>query len=213
MTGQAGNDGAHCGLYDSTGKPISVSCASLGSVSYLGNISGNVYLDCDGHTPVPGTDKLLKGVTVTLLNVSSTQTQVAATDVTGHYSFVNLPPGNYNVQVTPPASYQQTYPVGNAQPLSPSCNTSQDFGFADNTPIHLTVPAGVNYGCTPPPANLLTIVSNGVTATDDNGPVPFTVTGVQTTSTGCLVQEVFTIVARHLQPKHPHSPNHIHMDF
>ncbi len=199
VSGLAGTDAGHCAVYDMNGNPIGVYCSSLGSVSYLGNVSGNVYLDCDGHTPVLGADKPLAGVTVALLTNSSpnpTQVNSTTTDVNGYYTFLNVPPGNYLVQATPPANYTQTFPA-NGQVMAVTCNSSQNFGLEDNTPVTLNIHPGISYGCNPTSATLAQarfLISNSVTAADDRGPVSFTVTDLATTN-GCLVQDVFTIFA------------------
>ena len=67
VTAQAAANANHCGVYDIKGNPIGVSGSSWGSVSNTASISGNVYLDCDGHAPVAGTDSTLNGVTVSLV--------------------------------------------------------------------------------------------------------------------------------------------------
>jgi uncharacterized repeat protein (TIGR01451 family) len=195
--GQAAADSAHCGVYDSKGNPIGVSCSSLGSVSNTASISGNVYLSCQNGQAPAATSPALNGVTVSLVS-NSVVLNFIKTDASGHYSFGNLLAGNYSVQVTPPASYSLIYtgPSPLAIPLIGCGNVTQNFGLEDNTLITLSVPAGKNYGCNPGAASLATVtsISNGVTATDDRGPVSYTVTLLATTK-GCLVQDVFTIIA------------------
>lgn len=45
------------------------------------------------------------GITVTLLDRNGTVISTTVTDASGHYTFTNLPPGQYGVQFTPPPNY------------------------------------------------------------------------------------------------------------
>jgi uncharacterized repeat protein (TIGR01451 family) len=198
VAAQVASDANHCGVNDINGNPIGVACSSLGSVSNTASISGNVYLNCQSGQAPAAASPPLNGVTVSLIS-NSVALASMKTDANGHYSFPNLVAGNYSVQVTPPAYYSLTYtgPSPLAITLAGCGNVTQNFGLEDNTPVTLTVPKGINYNCNPIAANLATDATIGslVTATDDRSKaLPVTVTDVVTTK-GCLVQDVFTIVA------------------
>jgi hypothetical protein len=121
------------------------------------SVSGNVVRDCNGHTPVPGTDTPLTGWTVSLLSSAQKPLASTQTDKNGYYSFPNIVPGSYIVQVTPPplpANYIETYPTAggssSAGPLTlNACQPLvQNFGYADDTlsvtcPPNTTIP--INY--------------------------------------------------------------------
>ena len=65
-------------------------------------LDGTVWLDSNGNGKLDATETLEKGLTVTLFDANGKSAGTTTTDTNGHYSFSNLTPGNYSVQVTAP---------------------------------------------------------------------------------------------------------------
>eukprot|EP01037_Dinobryon_pediforme_P018860 gene18860-19184_t len=86
---------------------FNTSVTTSNTITVPGSLSGKVFVDdnADGKIDGTPTDTGLGGVTVQLLDSSGNaiagKTTVTAAD--GTYSFTNLTPGNYGVQVTKPA--------------------------------------------------------------------------------------------------------------
>jgi serine-aspartate repeat-containing protein C/D/E len=68
------------------------------------SISGNVFIDDDGSNSDDGTNPGISGVTVTLLEGTTTISSTT-TNSSGNYSFSMLSPGTYTVKVTEPSGY------------------------------------------------------------------------------------------------------------
>jgi hypothetical protein len=75
----------------------------------IGRIGDRVWLDANGNGIAESIETGIAGVTVRLLSPAGTQLDVATTDSTGFYEFVNLAGGTYRVVVTPPAGFSPTY--------------------------------------------------------------------------------------------------------
>ncbi len=73
-------------------------------------IGDRVFEDQNGDGKQDAGDTNLAGVTVKLLDASNTVLTTTTTDSNGLYSFGNLPPGQYHVQVVPPAGFFFTTP-------------------------------------------------------------------------------------------------------
>ena len=89
-----------------------------GGVYSPGSIRGHVFLDSNANGVQGSGDQNLAGVTVNLLDGfgfpaldAHGNPITATTDVHGAYQFTGLPPGNYQVQVVPPAG-DHVSPVG-----------------------------------------------------------------------------------------------------
>jgi len=73
------------------------------------SISGRVWFDVDNSKLQDNAEAGTPDVPVDLLNSSGSVLGVATTDTIGDYDFQNLIPGNYQVRITPPAGYLQTF--------------------------------------------------------------------------------------------------------
>jgi protocatechuate 3,4-dioxygenase beta subunit len=76
------------------------------------SVGDRVWLDTNGNSVQDAGETGLNGVTVQLLNASSTVIATATTSGDGNYTFSNLTPGNYSVRVVTsslPAGLTQTY--------------------------------------------------------------------------------------------------------
>ena len=75
----------------------------------------------------------------------------------------------------------------------------RNFGYADHSPVSVSVPPGSDLGCNPSVSSQPTVagVQATVTASDDHGPLPASAISVSETSTtnGCLITTVFTATA------------------
>ncbi|MEA2602424.1 MAG: large repetitive protein [Acidobacteriota bacterium] len=77
-----------------------------------GSVGDRVWLDTNGNSLQDAGETGLNGVTVQLLNASSTVIATANTTGDGNYTFANLTPGNYSVRVVTsslPAGLTETY--------------------------------------------------------------------------------------------------------
>ena len=62
------------------------------------SLSGNVFLDKNNDGIKNGTDTVLVGVTIELLNAAGTVVTTTITDAFGNYSFTGLAPGQYSIR-------------------------------------------------------------------------------------------------------------------
>ncbi len=204
VTGQVASDTTHCGVYDVNGQPISVTSACSGTIvcgPELGGISGLVVLYCSPTSQgLLGTETGIPGVTVSLLNSSSAVIATTTTSAGGAYSFPNLAPGTYTVQVTPPANCTETFPLGTTgnqtQVVLLGCEqATANFGYQYTVPpTILTAPPGGNLGCNPATLPTDASIKALVTASSGLGPVTVTVTHVDG-GTACAPTRTFTITA------------------
>ncbi|WP_197356594.1 SdrD B-like domain-containing protein [Aureliella helgolandensis] len=72
-----------------------------------GSIAGNVYVDSDQDCILDAGEKMLSGVTITLLNANGQVVATTQTDANGAYLFQGLEPGVYTVRESQPAGYLQ----------------------------------------------------------------------------------------------------------
>lgn len=114
--------------------------ASVTPVSFLGSISGTLYLDLNNNASFDGTPtdtRLGANISVELVNSSNAVVATQQTDSSGNYAFTNITPGTYTVRVvttdpdlgsaspSAPASAQLTSLV--SAPLT--ALTNRNFGF------------------------------------------------------------------------------------
>ena len=71
----------------------------------LTSIGDRVWIDANDNGIQDGGELGVSGVTVNLLNSGGTVINTTLTDVTGNYSFTNLPPATYAIEFMPPAGY------------------------------------------------------------------------------------------------------------
>jgi len=74
----------------------------------LSSIGDTVWYDADGDGLQDAGEPGVPGVTVHLLDGSGTVIDTTTTDVNGNYLFENLEPGDYAIEVVPPAGYAFT---------------------------------------------------------------------------------------------------------
>ncbi|MFN8498612.1 MAG: SdrD B-like domain-containing protein [Anaerolineae bacterium] len=124
----------------------------------LGAVQGIVFNDANQNGVKDGGEQGVPGVTVTLLGPNNTVVATTTTGPTGAYSFPNLAPGPYTVQVTTPNGYFNTTPV--TQPVTAPANGagSADFGISQ-TPL----PATATPTRTPTPTATPTVSPNSGT--------------------------------------------------
>lgn len=175
------------------------------TLTYYGNtadVSGRILLHCDATSSDITSDIGLSNVVVNLTDTSSNVLMTTETDVNGNYAFNNLAPGIYLVRVTAPTGYNQTldYDIvldNQTQITLAGCQdlANVNFGYADTAiPVIVGVQPGSDKGCNPPLLPTGTSVLMGVTASDDRGPVPVTISQMNVTN-GCTVVSTFTITA------------------
>src|SRR5205085_2018296 len=68
-------------------------------------LSGHVYFDANCNCVLDAGDQPIPGVTVRLLNAAGAVVGTTTTDVNGFYQFLNLPAGQYRVEETQPATF------------------------------------------------------------------------------------------------------------
>ncbi len=71
----------------------------------LGSISGRAWVDPDLDFSLDGSELTLSGLTVTLHDAAGNVVTTTTTDDNGEYSFGNLFPGDYSVQISPPEGF------------------------------------------------------------------------------------------------------------
>jgi hypothetical protein len=76
-----------------------------------GAVTGQVFQDLAGSGVKTGNDPALGGITVNLENpATGAVVATTTTDVNGNYSFYNVAPGNYQVDLTAPSGFIQSTP-------------------------------------------------------------------------------------------------------
>jgi uncharacterized repeat protein (TIGR01451 family) len=206
VIGFVDSDAAHCGIYDLTGSPIfvcstcmgTVECSGTGGCGVTNELSGTVVLDCVvGSTNLAGGTGL-SGWTVSLYGSSSNLLASTTTDSKGHYSFYSLGSGPYTVEVTKPAGYAESYPLGatNGQQrvtvVACENTTGVNFGYADTAPPQISVPPGEYLGCNPTNLPSDANIASNVTAVVSCGLPKITVTYSETNSS-CAYTRTFLI--------------------
>jgi uncharacterized surface anchored protein len=96
-------------------------------------LGGNAWVDANDNSVKDAGESNLPGVTVYLLNNSSTTIGTATTDASGNYGFANLTPGSYAVQFTAPSGYSFSTPASDASDVvtltSGQANNTINAGF------------------------------------------------------------------------------------
>jgi protocatechuate 3,4-dioxygenase beta subunit len=109
---RGGNDETDSDIDPNTGRTIVTTLdpgendmswdAGLVGIMSLGNL---VWNDINNNGVVDAGEPGIAGVTVRLLNTSGTVLATTTTDANGNYLFSNLLPGDYQVEIEPPAGY------------------------------------------------------------------------------------------------------------
>jgi uncharacterized repeat protein (TIGR01451 family) len=95
-----------------TGTTVRAPDIGYGPVTSGASVTGRVFLDPnrDG-TRQPTEGPVTTGATVLLIDPTGTVIAQTTTDVNGNYTFPNVPPGNYRIEVIPPAGTTATTPT------------------------------------------------------------------------------------------------------
>ncbi len=106
------NDATDSDANTSTGKTAAFALASGqndltrdAGIYYYASLGDTVWDDFNINGIQDAGEAGIPGVTVKLLSSAGVQLRTATTDAGGHYSFTQLTPGDYSVQVTKPAAY------------------------------------------------------------------------------------------------------------
>src|SRR6266545_38792 len=94
-----------------------------------GAISGIVYNDLNGDGIQNGSEGVLGGVTIELLNSSGSVIASTTTNALGAYSFSSLTPGSYTVRETDPNGYTST--TANSVPVNVVAGGTTSANFGD----------------------------------------------------------------------------------
>ena len=101
----------------------------------LGTIDGLVWQDADSNGQFNGAETPVQGVTIRLLDDNNDVVATTTTDPNGEYSFIDLPAGDYTVELLAPAG--QTLTVANQG----NDATDSDFSVS-NSRVGVSLPAG-----------------------------------------------------------------------
>ncbi len=130
--------------YDATSTTsLSVTASSGSNVSDLNfgefalvTFSGEVYNDTNGNGTLNNGELGLSGWTVDLIN-SSNQVTTATTDVNGDFSFTDVGPGTYTVEVVQQTGYDASSTTSLSVTASSGSNVS-DLNFGEFVPVALS---------------------------------------------------------------------------
>src|ERR1700679_2856362 len=78
---------------------FAVLCAALAIQSFSGRLQAQTFYGSIVGTVTDTTGAIVQGATVTITNLGTNESQTAKTNNSGEYSFVNLVPANYKVDV------------------------------------------------------------------------------------------------------------------
>lgn len=101
----------------------------------LGTIDGVVWQDADSNGQYNGAETPVQGVVIRLVDSNSNVVATTTTDPNGEYSFIDLPVGEYTVQLDAPAGQQLTVANQGADA------TDSDFSEGNNT-VAVSLPEG-----------------------------------------------------------------------
>ena len=137
----------------------------------LGAVEGVVFRDANSDGQQASDDVVVPGVTVNLLDAAGNIVATAVTDASGAYTFSGLVPGDYTVELIPPAGEVLTI-----ENIGDDVSDS-DFSLSNNlvgvTVVANQVTQNIDAGlvvatpqteATPPPVLALTGVSSGIAA-------------------------------------------------
>ena len=79
-------------------------------VVYYGSVSGTVYQDNDFSGTLSGGEKVVQGISVSLMDGNGTPLETKQTGARGTYSFTGLTPGAYSLRMTAQEGYAFTKP-------------------------------------------------------------------------------------------------------
>ncbi|MPT46989.1 MAG: DUF11 domain-containing protein [Sphingobium sp.] len=130
-------------------------------------LSGRVYHDKDrdgNDNGEPG----IAGVTITLKQ-GGTVIATTTTDANGHYTFPNLPAGNYTVEEDQPKGYGSSTPDSGSVNVSPGQNQKVDFGDTSSTLAGSVFVDSDNDGVRQSGERGIEGVTVRLTGTDDSG--------------------------------------------
>jgi len=118
--------------------------AAQAGINFSSEIMGFVFEDLDGDGVQDVMELGIPGVGVELEEMfnGSVVTSIT-TDANGHYGFMDLIPGSYNVMVTLgtlPMDFFPTTPTTISGDLPPGVGFQADFGFQERTPNPPTIP-------------------------------------------------------------------------
>ena len=102
---------------------------------YYGSVSGTVYLDNDFSGTLSGGEKVVQGISVTLLDGRGTPLATKQTTAKGTYSFTGLTPGQYSLEMTAESGYAFTRP-GEGNIL---LNRTGGTGYSENFEVPLGI--------------------------------------------------------------------------
>lgn len=91
------------------GGVVSRNTGFVAASGTVGNVTGNVWLDSNANGVKGAGENNRLGVQIILRDATTNAVVATAyTDITGNYSFPNVPTGNYKVNIVPPAGFMLT---------------------------------------------------------------------------------------------------------
>ncbi len=100
---------------------------------YYGSVTGTAYLDDDFSATRNGKEKVVQGVSVSLLNAAGETVDTKKTTAKGTYTFTGLVPGNYSLRMTAKKGYAFTR-LGEGNVM---LNLNNGEGYSEEFPVAL----------------------------------------------------------------------------
>jgi fimbrial isopeptide formation D2 family protein/uncharacterized repeat protein (TIGR01451 family) len=157
-------------------------------------VGDRVWLDVNGNGIQDGDEAGVPGVVVRLANLDLSTVITQATGADGIYNFTDLPPGNYRIEVIPPADHRFTQPnaggdINVNSKVDPTTGRIADF-LLESGETNLTKDAGIYR-----PAITIKKYTNGEDANSEPGPTisegsPVTWTYYITNSGSVLLEQL-----------------------